>query len=382
MPFETLHESSERRSTTHRAAYERLVLKGLNDEWALAVGLMPREHGYRLRRPVFEIHDFQSKWGEWDGLRRRIRLSWRLVSEYPWMAVREVLLHEMAHQVAGELFGDGKEPHGAEFRKACRMLNADPRASHDYVSAQDVMLREEAMEEDRIVTRVRKLLALGQSPNRHEAESAMAKAHELIARHSLDLQTAGGRLTYCSLGLGEPAVRHSPADYAMGQLLRDYYLVETLWISAWVLRSGRMGKILEISGTRENVLMASYVHGFLRSTIEQQWKVEGRAHGYSIRRRNDFALGFVAGVMQSLVAKDDEMAREGERIRALVKHGDAALTEYFRQRHPHIRSVGRRGAYVDPGAHEAGKAVGLKTVISKPIDRKGDGVRGYLPSTR
>jgi hypothetical protein len=348
-----------------------LVLTGLDEEWESAVRHLPFEYGARMRRPVFEIRDFESKWGEWDGRRRRISLSWRLVSEHPWMAVREVLHHEMAHQMAEELLGWEGEPHGEPFRHACRILNADPRASHDYVSMKDVLLREDESDEDRILSRVRKLLALGQSSHRHEAEAAMAKAHELIARHSLDLQAGGKPLSYCSLTLGEPMARHATADYALSQLLRDFYLVETLWISAWVMRSRRMGKILEVSGTRENVLMASYVYDFLNRTVEEQWEVEGTAHNHSVRRRNDFALGLLAGFRERLAAKDVELARENTDIEALVTHRDAGLTHYFRDRYPHVRTFGRGSGRIDPEAHEAGKAVGRKTVISRPIDRNG-----------
>lgn len=365
-----------------RAGYERLVLAGLDQEWASAVRHLPLEYGARLRRPSFEIRDFESKWGEWDGRRRRISLSWRLVLEYPWMAAREVLHHEMAHQVAEELLGWRGEPHGEPFRHACRILNADPRASHDYVSINDVLMREEEPDEDRVLSRVRKLLALGQSSHRHEAEAAVAKAHELIARHSLDLQSGGKPLSYCSMSLGEPAARHATADYALGQLLRDFYLVETLWISAWVMRSRRMGKILEVSGTRENVLMASYVYDFLNRTIEEQWVVEGATHGHSVRRRNDFALGLMAGFRERLTAKDAEMVREGVGIRALVTHRDAALTKYFRDRYPHVRTIGRGGGRIDPEAHEAGREVGRNTVISKPIDRNSPASPRYLPPAK
>ena len=365
--------------SAQRAVFERLVLMGMNDEWEMAVRMMPLQYGCRMRRPSFEVQDFESKWGEWDSARRRIRLSWRLVSEHAWMEVREVFLHEMAHQVADELFGGDATPHGESFKRACGVLNADPGASHDYVSSRDALARGVEQEEDRIVSRVRKLLALGRSPNRHEAESAMAKAHELMARHSLDIHASGGAPVYFSMTLGEPVVRHVPADYAMGQLLRDFYMVETLWISAWVLARARMGKVLEVSGTRENVLMASYVHDFLGRTIDEQWEIEGAAHAYSLRRRNDFALGFIAGIRETLAAKDVELGRESERMRALVKHGDAALTEYFRRRHPHIRFMGRRGVYVDPDAHQAGREVGRRTVVSRPVEHGGETGGRFLP---
>jgi hypothetical protein len=360
-----------------RADYERLVLRGLREEWGSAVLHLPMEMAARMREPAFEIRDVESMWGEWDGQRRLISLSWRLVSGHSWMVVRDVLRHEMAHQMAAEAMGWFGEPHGEPFREACRLLNADPRASHEYVSAQEAMFHEEEGDEDRMLSRVRKLLALGQSSHRHEAEAAMAKAHELIARHSLEMQTGHRPQSYCSLSLGEPMARRSTWEYALGELLRRFYLVETLWIPAWVMANGRMGRILEISGTRENVLMASHVHDFLLRAIAEQWRIEGAAHGYSLKRRHDFALGVLTGFRERLEAKDAELASEGEGMLALVSHRDAELTRYFRRRYPRVRSVSGRRACVDPDAHAAGRKVGQQTVIARPIERRASG--GPLP---
>jgi uncharacterized DUF497 family protein len=43
------------------------------------------------------------------------------------------------------------------------------------------------MEKDRIIDRIRKLLALATSPNQAEAESAAAKAQALLQQHNLEL---------------------------------------------------------------------------------------------------------------------------------------------------------------------------------------------------
>ncbi len=43
----------------------------------------------------------------------------------------------------------------------------------------------------RFLAKVEKLLALGRSPNEHEAALAMRKANELIARHNLSLEADG-----------------------------------------------------------------------------------------------------------------------------------------------------------------------------------------------
>jgi hypothetical protein len=39
-----------------------------------------------------------------------------------------------------------------------------------------------------ILDKIKKLLRLGQSPNRHEAELAVQRAFELAARHQIDIE--------------------------------------------------------------------------------------------------------------------------------------------------------------------------------------------------
>ncbi len=57
-------------------------------------------------------------------------LSRNVVLNHSWDAVREILLHEMAHQFAEQVLGASNEPpHGPKFKRACYLLRANPSAS-------------------------------------------------------------------------------------------------------------------------------------------------------------------------------------------------------------------------------------------------------------
>lgn len=346
---------------------ERRLLHGLICEWKNAVNSLPALRN-QLALPSFELRDFEKRWAEWNRERRTMAFSRKLVMNYRWMTVREVLLHEMAHQVADELLGGADHPHGARFQEACRLLNADPRAAGDYPSLYEMSHTGDLDENDRILLRVKKLLALSESPNRHEAELAMTKVHETIARYNIDLLSHSAGRQYFSLCLGEPQLRQPADDYALSRLLQDYYFVEAVWICAYVVDKGRMGRILEISGTTENVKMAGYVYDFLKRVIKDQWQIFRKGRGGKPGSKVDFALGLLSGFSEKLKTQDDRLEKDSPAMYALMKQADVQLTTYLRARHPRLCKSSGSGRRIDEQVHRAGQKVGRNTILTKPIE--------------
>jgi len=123
----------------------------------------------RLQPPTLALADGAHKLGQWLAAERRIELSRAFVVDGAWGAVVEVLKHEMAHQFVTEALGDpDPTPHGPAFRAVCERHGID-------ASAAGVPAAAPTPEADRVLSRVAKLLALAESPNVHEAESAMAR---------------------------------------------------------------------------------------------------------------------------------------------------------------------------------------------------------------
>jgi hypothetical protein len=220
-------------------ALEHRILHGLSCEWETALWVLDEPHRKRMRPPLFCLRDYRRTWGTWSRERREISLSRDLVLRHSWDSVMEVLLHEMAHQFAEEVLGSREEPpHGPAFQRACHLLRANPKASGKYVPLDDRMVRESQGPEDRTVRRVRKLMALAEGPNRHEAEVSMAKAHELIAKHNLQLLEQDDNRDFASVFVGRPALRHPREDYALANLLQEFYFVQGIWVPAYVLEKG------------------------------------------------------------------------------------------------------------------------------------------------
>ena len=346
---------------------ERRILLGLTEEWRLAHAGLPGKHREHLTCPGFELRDMKSVWGLWEGRLKNIAISRKLAFEHPWKSVREVLLHEMAHQITEELLGGDATPHSRRFQEACRMIGADPKASASFPSIYERLAHDGGSDDDRVMARVHKLLAMAQSANKHEAEVAMMKAHQVIAKYNVDLFSGHEDRSYCSISIGEAAARQPADRYAMAALLRDFYFVESVWIQTFIFRDGKVGRVLEISGTLENVKIAEYVCSFLNRAIDEQWISYGSGRAAGKLQKTDFALGLIEGFREKLGARPTMMESADDHASALIKVEDGLLKAYLRERYPRLRQIGRRGRRIDKHAHSAGRKAGRSTILHKPI---------------
>jgi len=290
---------------------ERRILHGLACEWEEALWVLDSSHKDLIRKPLFSLRDTKSRLGHWSREKREICLSRNLVVNHPWDAVREVLLHEMAHQFADEVLGANNEPpHGPKFQGACHLLRANPNASGKYEPLHDRIFRESSGSEDRIMLRIKKLMALAQSKNQHEAEAAMAKAHELIAKYNVDLLAHEENRDFVSVFVGKPALRHFREEYALARLLTDFYFVHGIWMPAYVVDKGKMGSVLEISGTIQNIKIAHYVYDFVRQSTNSQWDEYNKDNGLNRYRKTDFAMGIIQGFSSKLKSQSETKRKD------------------------------------------------------------------------
>lgn len=345
---------------------ERRILHGLQNEWKEAVWVLDPIFRDRMVMPLFRLSDARDRWGQWSARNREISISRRLVHDHPWCSVREVLLHEIAHQLSEELLGNaGGRPHGPLFRKACELLRANPAASGGYPPLDERIASGSPDEQDRQMLKIRKLLALAGSANPNEAEGALAKARELAAKYSIERKD-GDTGEYVSIFLGEPAVRHSREHYFLAGILQDFYFVKGIWVPAYVLDRGRMGRVLEISGRRENVLTAIHVHDYIRQFESSQWLIYRKGRSRKIRR-SDFTTGILEGFRASLSARSTRKAN-GDEIRDLVKAEDRRLSEYIRWKYPAVVQFRRSGRVRDAQVLKDGRKIGNRITI--PEKRK------------
>ncbi len=327
--------------------------------------------GGRLKPATLELVASRATLGRWVAATRTVEISRSLVVERPWAAVVEVLKHEMAHQYVLEVLGEsGQTAHGPAFREACARLGIDARAS-------GIPVVEADPSEEKVVERIARLLALAESPNRHEAEAAMAAAQRLMLKYNLDAVAAHHRIDYAHAHLGKPTGRVGEHERIVAMILGKHFFVEAIWVPVYRPREGKRGSVLEICGTRSNLAIAEYVHGFLHSTAERLWQEHKRAQSIdSDRDRRSFLAGVMVGFADKLAKQEAASRNEGL---VWVKDGD--LTAYFRRRHPHVRHVHHAGPRrSDAWAH--GRAAGRQIVLHRPVEAAAESRGKLLPGKR
>ena len=360
---------------------ERSLLHCLSQEWDHALWVLESPERQKLKKPLFSLRDMGRKLGAWSGEKNEISLNREHVLNCPWDDTREILVHEMAHQYADQVLGAQDEtPHGPLFREACRRLRANPSAS-GHVRTLDQRLQDKPQDgHDRHLLRIKKLMSLAESKNRHEAEAAMAKAHDLMKKYNLQMLDQSLPRDFLSVFVGKPALRHFRESYYIANLLQDYYFVQGLWVSAYVLEKGKMGRVLEISGARRNIMIATYVYAFVNHYVDSQWKAYTINKKMNRHRKSDFAVGIVEGFTNKLARRESgHRLNTTSESHALIKFEDPLLGEYMTHRYPHTRSFSRKTVNHDAGILEDGFKIGEKMVISKGIVHEGSSGNSSIP---
>jgi hypothetical protein len=345
-------QSSFRFASALGAELEAALLRELaelhdNESWSRFRG--------RLKRPMFALSSSATTLGRWIHARRTIELSETLVLTKPWPEVVAVLQHEMAHQYVDEVLRAHDETaHGETFRRVCDELGIDGAAAGAPVPAAEAPVL------DRVLERVRKLLALAGSANQHEAESAMRRAHELMLRHEIDAAATAGTRSFEVRHVGDPLRRTTAVESAILVLLDDCFFVRVIRVPIYLPREGRRGAVHELSGTRANLELALHVHGFLLATADRLWLAHRNELGARGRERLEFQTGVIRGFHDKLIAERATLAGTG-----LVWVADGALETFYRRRHPRIT---RRSHTVRAsGAHAAGHAAGRRVILHRPV---------------
>jgi hypothetical protein len=346
------------------AELERALLLQLGHTWSDLNGQHFRR---RLSRPVFLLTDGDRRLGAWDHDARSISISRPLIMHRPWAIVCEVLKHEMAHQFVDEVMGiRDQTAHGPAFESLCRQHGFDATATgYPVVDASDAG-------ENPVLRRIARLLALAESPNANEAEAAMKAAQRLMLHHNIEGAVAAAREGFTFRQLGEPSGRIQAAEHILAGLLSRHFFVEAIWVASYAAHAGHGGRVLEICGTRSNLDVAAYVHGFLLETAERLWRDHRRARGLrSNAERRRFRLGVMMGFNDKLKSGAEENRREG-----LVWVGDPALESYLARRYPRRTSGGGIGIRVTE-SYEEGRQAGRNIVLHRPVSSGGGGTRGH-----
>ncbi len=336
----------------------------------------------RMVPPVIQVCSMGQRLGSWHPETRELRISYGHVFRDSWHAVLATLRHEMAHQLTDEVFRAHDETaHGRAFRQACEILRADPaarvRVSDGLGQPADGVdvAPTESEGTERLMRRIAKLLALGNSPNEHEAASAVQKARALMLEYNVEVVAANRARGFESRTMGGVSRRRHGWESALFGLLPEFFFVEVIQVASYDSRLDIEGSTYEVFGTPANLAMAEYVYAYISSVLPGLWREHRLRNGITgDRDRLQFFEGVVVGFRKRLAA--EESARlAGEN--ALVWRGDPALTAFYRYHYPRIRTT-QRGGGQRGEAFGAGQEAGKKLTLRRPLTGESGGFGGLL----
>ena len=340
MPPRDLHE---RRLSEWCAMYNRRIFGG-----AL---LVP---------PTIMLADTTTMLGEWTPHVRTIRFSRRFVEASPWLGVAEILKHEMAHQYVSDVLGvDDETPHGPAFRMVCGRYGIDSRATAPHYTS----------EQDKKLDMIRKLLALGSSPNEHEAKAALRKAVELMDLHGLSGEAVQSEPhDFGAMQLGGFVVQPMEHHHVVATVLSECFRVRCIWVQTFD-QDGRLGMQLEVVGRSGDLEVANHVHDFLHHEAERLW--QQTAATKRARQRAEFLTGVMRGFQQAMTERESHAGQGTDaRHASLVRIGrDVDLDDFFARRHPETSRL-RKGRQRFGSAFIEGFEAGQHIELRKPVPGK------------
>ena len=337
-----------------------------------------------LKPPTIDIsRENKNLWGQWSSEKNTLSITLNLLRNFQWEAVEYVLRHEMAHQIVHEIFKiHDARAHGEVFKKACDVVNIDPRAC----ASADFLAKFQGSGSSGISDKIRALLNKGydKAVTEEEAKLFLEKAQELMLRHNVTLKDLyGENRVFVARPVGYNYNRYPVWLNCLLSIMRDHYGVLTIINCSY----GGGCKRIELFGEPHNLDVAEYVfHAILnnaqvlydkflenhqnrlkndpayRASFERRSWTAKKGEYTTVRKISERAFmegllsGFKIRLQDSRTSVLKEMEKENNYNGKLVHIADKVLKEKFSRFYGRTRvvhSVGARGVGFSQGMSNA-----------------------------
>ena len=342
----------------------------------LEFAILNDRHALNLRPAVLALHQGLSRLGFWEKRSRRLSISFDLIEQYGWATALLVLKHEMAHQMADEILGGGTMVHDEIFLAACQTLDLPPAFCRAAIGEETLTsaLCQEGNGHP-LANRVKKLLALAQSENIHEAALALKKARQLLARHQLDeAEVAGEEVIRLPIVLDTRRV--SGVTRRLFALISGFFPVSVIESSLYDPWRDHAMPMFEIFGRRGAAHFAVHAWHFLAERLESLWwrqRWDGEQTGGGRRGRDSFMLGVLQGVEEELRKSQAEETKNPESRALVAADADPTVLARLRRRYPRLHRRKLAGRLVVSGQYQQGIEAGRRIKIHEAVEQGAPG---------
>lgn len=270
-----------------------------------------------------------------------------------------IIRHELAHYMTYLEYGNTIEPHSTEFRNFCRLKGWGEEV-YSATCTLETCLSNVHEDENSILRKVKKLMALAKSSNAHEAEQAMIKSQQLLLRHNIDsssLDDDDDEKIHIRRILKQK--KESAKMRAIARILTTFF------VSTVYTRSE--GYIyLEILGNAVNVEIAEYVAQVLETELEKLWhQAQYQANLRGMIAKNSFFLGIALGYCDKINAlKKDYNTNDSQALMVIEKQlMDAQAMVY--QRLTKLKSSGNHCGKSSSLGQQMGRQLNINPALGK-----------------
>ena len=368
-------------------------MKNIEFQWAAQLIKEHRDiswrYGVNLSTPIINISAGKKTLGFWSDKNKTLSISNYLIKNEIWDIVLEVLKHEMAHQYVSEFYNNA-DIHGKYFKKACAILGVHPAfipSSADYNKNLQLFKGELPADAKKMLTRVEKLMALGQSSNEAEAQSASRKANYLLNKYNLQqINTGNDDLDIKYLTICHKKKRIESIQKAILSILRNYYYVNCLTSNTYHAQDNAVYKSIVLVGKRESLKVAEYVYHFLLDTGQTLWKNFKKKRKAQRRDKISFDMGFIAGIEHNHKTVFENSGKKNYKntslpvktVKSLMENNQKYNQIEISRLFPKLRTVKYGRHKTSSGAFKEGFQNGKNTHINKGMGYRGKGTLGLI----
>ena len=349
-----------------------------------------------LRTPIFKLIEDKNRWGYWSPSDRVLAINVNLFRHYESGAVDHVLKHEVAHQIVSEIFDMDcyGVAHGEAFKRACLVVNV----AHTTCASHELLAGFKGKSEDRIVNKIRKIMELASDGNfEEEADTALMKAQELMARYNVSMQdVTGSEKVFVKRPFGDNYKSFPTWLFRIGNFLNDQYGVKCIqtWGPSYTSPRGycKNTKRLELYGEPDRLNIAEYVgHAIINqgTILYEAFKLDHQErmktdydyqlnNGYRKISKRAFMEGLIAGYSRKMNKnqRNVEAKIESEDGAIVPAYNEKLLGEMYGTAYGRTRTI--RNASSGGGGRSAGDDAGSSLTISSGVTSSGN--RGRLLS--
>lgn len=282
-----------------------------------------------------------------------LSFSTLLLSEaVSYEVLKEVVGHEFAHYVDGLV--NGQHGHGPSFKEVCKVLGVRNDEAHYNIA-------EEVIRSSHVLEKIKKLLALSESSNINESQSALIKAKQLMREYGIQERESSNETIHRIIL--SPYVKLTQEYNTIIHIVRQ---ISNTWVLLSVLPSGE--KVIYAHGTKTECEIASYLFDYLKRELAHHYQTARRTRNLSSNAKTSFYVG-VQHEMEKRF-QSQKIAEVGTGLSLFVKENESLARQHIYTTGG-IRVKNSSTRVTDLRSFNVGKTVGKDLRIRTGVSNSG-----------